>query len=161
MMFPDCRTDDAYNQDFLGGTDKEFVKGFDWATEMAVDNFFDNHFDGMSPDEEDGELSIMLNKEVPDYLKEKYEVEYRFGDRDAETREIKTYADLLRSKILDWIEMERDELITSMLDNMDEDIYNAIRNKVLKENNEKPEGERKEYYDSRKFACTGKKEFRE
>ena len=32
MMFPDCRTDDAYNQDFLGGTDKEFVRGFDWAT---------------------------------------------------------------------------------------------------------------------------------
>ena len=27
MMFPDCRTDDAYNQDFLGGTDKEFVNG--------------------------------------------------------------------------------------------------------------------------------------
>jgi len=158
MMFPDCRTDDAYNQDFLNGTDKEFVRGFDWATEMAVDNFFDNHFDGTIPDEEDGELSIMLNKEVPDYLKEKYEVEYRFSDRDTETREIKTYADLLRSKILDWIEMERNELITSMLDNMDEDIYNAIRAKVLKENEQRPE--KKEYYDSRKYMCTGKKEFR-
>jgi hypothetical protein len=98
----------------------------------------------------------MLNKELPDYLKEKYEMEFTFGDRDNEEREIKTYADLLRMKLLEWIEMERNELITSMIDNMDEDIYNAIRNKVLKENQEKDNP--KEYYDSRKYIVTGKKE---
>lgn len=156
MMFPECRNDNYYNEDFLTKTDKEFVRGFDWATEMAVDNFFDNNFDSDMPIEEDGELSIMLNKELPDYLKEKYEMEFTFGDRDNEEREIKTYADLLRMKLLEWIEMERNELITSMIDNMDEDIYNAIRNKVLKENQEKDNP--KEYYDSRKHIITGKKE---
>ena len=125
---------------------------------MAVDNFFNNYFDGDMPFEEDGELSIMLNKEVPDYLKEKYEIEYTFGDKNVEEREIKTYADLLRSKILDWIEMNRDELIVSMLENMDEDVYNAIRNKKLKENQKKPKKEQKEYYDTRKYMCTGEKE---
>lgn len=156
MMFPECRNDNYYNEDFLTKTDKDFVSGFDWATEMAVDNFFDNNFDSDMPIEEDGELSIMLNKELPDYLKEKYEMEFTFGDRDNEEREIKTYADLLRMKLLEWIEMERNELITSMIDNMDEDIYNAIRNKVLKENQEKDNP--KEYYDSRKHIITGKKE---
>jgi hypothetical protein len=155
-MFPECRNDNYYNEDFLTQTDKDFVRGFDWATEMAVDNFFDNNFDSDMPVEEDGELSIMLNKELPDYLKEKYEMEFAFGDRDNEEREINTYADLLRMKLLEWIEMERNELITSMIDNMDEDIYNAIRNKVLKENQEKDNP--KEYYDSRKYIVTGKKE---
>jgi hypothetical protein len=154
-MFPECRNDNYYNEDFLGNTDKSFLQGFDWATEMAVDNFFDNYFGDM-PIEENGELSTMLNKELPDYLKEKYEMEFTFGDRDNEEREIKTYADLLRMKLLEWIEMERNELITSMIDNMDEDIYNAIRNKVLKENQEKDNP--KEYYDSRKHIITGKKE---
>jgi hypothetical protein len=154
-MFPECRNDNYYNEDFLGREDKSFVQGFDWATEMAVDNFFDNYFGDM-PIEENGELSTMLNKELPDYLKEKYEMEFTFGDRDNEEREIKTYADLLRMKLLEWIEMERNELITSMIDNMDEDIYNAIRNKVLKENQEKDNP--KEYYDSRKYIVTGKKE---
>ena len=49
MMFPECRNDNYYNEDFLTKTDKEFVRGFDWATEMAVDNFFDNNFDSDMP----------------------------------------------------------------------------------------------------------------
>ena len=56
-MFPDCRTDDAYNEDFLTNTDKQFVRGMDWCTEMAIDNFFDNNFNGEPPIEEDGELT--------------------------------------------------------------------------------------------------------
>ena len=86
-------------------------------------------------------------------------MDFSFGDRQSEEREINTHADLLRYKLLTWIESERDELITSMLDNMDEDIYEALRNKVLKENKEKDQP--KEYYDSRKFMITGKKEFRQ
>ena len=54
--------------------------------------------------------------------------------------------------------MTRDELIVSMLENMDEDVYNAIRNKKLKENQKKPKKEQKEYYDTRKYMCTGEKE---
>ena len=150
MLIPDCRNDENYNEDFLTGEDKEFVRGYDWATEMAVDNFFDNNFaPDMPPMEEDGELTTMLTKELPTYLQKTEEVSFTFGDREPETREIKTYADLLRSRMLDWIEAHRDELITSMIDDMDDDIYEAIRNKVLKENEAKENP--KEYKDTRKM----------
>ena len=46
-------------------------------------------------------------------------------------------------------------LITSMIDEMSDEIYNAIRNKVLKDNDSLPEP--KEYYDTRKEMVTGKK----
>ena len=152
-MFPDCRTDDYYNEDFLDGTDKSFVKGYDWCGEQVVDNFFNNldvYFD------DDSHMMHILNEKLPEEMRSEEQVEFTFGDRGTETRKIETYGDLLRSKLQDWIESERDELITSMIESMDEDIYNAIRNKVLKENakSEKP----KEYYDSRKYAIRGVKE---
>ena len=58
-------------------------------------------------------------------------------------------------KMLEWLESERNELIVSMIDNMDDEIYSAVRNKILKDNisSDKP----KEYYDTRKYACTGEK----
>ena len=36
---PNCREDENYNQKYLTGDDKEFVRGYDWCTEQAVDNF--------------------------------------------------------------------------------------------------------------------------
>ena len=39
MIFPDGRNDNYYNEDFLDKPNKNFLDGFDWATEMAVDNF--------------------------------------------------------------------------------------------------------------------------
>lgn len=155
MIFPDGRNDNYYNEDFLDKPNKNFLDGFDWATEMAVDNFFDNNFGDLGMCE-NAYLTEVLEKEVPDSLKQEYDMEFTFGDRETEKREIKTYADYLRMKLLEWIEMDRDELITSMIDGMDEDIYNAIRNKVLKENETKEN--KKDYYDSRKYIITGKKE---
>ena len=152
MMMPDCRNDDYYNEDFLSGDDHEFVRGFDWCAEEVVDNFF-NNMDVFFDD--DNHLLHVLNETLPEHLQAEEEIEWRFGDRGKEVRKIETYADLLRTKLEDWIESERDSLITSMIDNMDEDLFNAIRNKVLKENAESSEP--KEYYDSRKYAVTGTK----
>lgn len=152
-MFPDCRVDDCYNEDFLNEKDRAEVYGYDWCAEEVVDNFFYNldvYFD------DDSYLMHILNEEMPENMQDEEEVEFTFGDRGTETRQIKTYGDLLRSKLLDWIESERDEMITSMIDNMDEEEYKANREKVLKENYESDNP--KEYYDSRKFAVTGKKE---
>ena len=152
MMFPDCRNDDRYNEDFLSGQDKAELFGYDWCTEEVVDNFFDNldvYFD------DDDYLMHILNEELPEDMQKEEVIEWTFGDRPDTTRQIKTYRDLLRSKLHDWIEMERDEIITSMIDAMDENLYQAIRNKVLKDN-EKSENP-KEYYDTRKFAIRGEK----
>ncbi len=147
MMIPDCRNDEYYNEDFLDNTNKEFLSGYDWCAEEVVDNFFNNldvYFD------DDSYVSHLLNEPLPAGLKDEEEISWTFGDRPVETRKIETYGDLLRSKLQDWIESERDELITSMIDGMDEDIYNAIRNKTLKENKEKED--KKKYYDTRSLA---------
>ena len=151
MMFPDCRNDENYNEDFLNSKDKEFVRGFDWAAEMAADNLFDN-LDSVI---EDDYILRRLNEKLPDVDQTEYEFTSTFNETD-ETRTIKTVADYLRYKLLEYIEMERDELITSMIDNMDEEEYMNIRKSVLEKNRnlEKP----KEYYNTRKFAITGKKE---
>lgn len=157
MMFPECRRDDYYNQDFLNGTDQEFIRGFDWCVEMAVDNFFDNDMDELSDSE--SYLGHILSEKIPELMQEEYDMEFSFpydGPRPDESRKVETYADLIRYKLLDWIERERDQLITSMIDNMDEDIYKALRNKVLKDNAKSDNP--KEYYDTRKFAVTGKKQ---
>ena len=152
MLFPDCRVDDTYNEDFLNGKDHEFVRGFDWCTEMAVDNFFDNLQASLK---DDGHLMHVLNEKLPEEYQDEETVELTFGER-IENRKIETYKDLLRSNLLEWVEQERDELITSMIDSMDEKEFRALRNKVLKDN-EKSDNP-KEYFDSRKVRFTGKKE---
>ena len=118
---PDCRDDEYYNFDALKGQDQEFVRGFDWCTEMAVDTFMDNFVDT----EGDSYIAHILNQELPEYMQGEYTVENTFTLDNAidktEIRQVKTYADLIRSKILDWIESERDELIVSIIDGYGED----------------------------------------
>lgn len=123
---PDCRNDVNYNEKNITAKDKEFVRGFDWCAEEVVDCFFDN-LDNIDSDH----LIKMLNEELPESMQKEYEWEYTFGkDRQPEKRIVKTYGDLLRSELIDWMEAERNELIVSMIDSMDEDEYAAIKEKV-------------------------------
>ena len=120
---PDCRNpkeinfkgevigENAYYEGNLSDRDKEFVRGFDYCVDYAADNFFDNlitYYD------RDSYLIHILNEELPRELKDSYEVEI---DGQTFTRDVETYKDLFRKQMLDWIEMQRDELITSMIDN--------------------------------------------
>ena len=152
MMMPNCRKDDYYNQDFLVKEDSDFIDGFDWCVEMAVDNFFDNNMYGLL--DEETYLGKILSEELPENLQENYVMEYNLpknAPKTPEERKCKTYADLIRLHLLAWIEMERNEIITSMIDNSDKEVYQAIRNKRLKDN-EKLYGtdKYKEYYNTRK-----------
>ena len=69
---------------------------------------------------------------------------------------ITTFADYVNNLFQDHFEMTRNEIITSFIDNMPDNLYEAIKNKVLAENTTKDEP--KAYYDTRRFAITGKKE---
>ena len=152
-FIPDCRNDECYNEDFLTDKDKAEVCGYDWCAEMVVDNFFNNldvYF------EDDDDVMLFLNKEHPEDERYEEEVEFRFIEGLSEKREIKTFADLIRSKLLEWIESDRNEMITSMIEGMDEDVYKAIRAKVLEENDKSDNP--KEYYNTQKYVVTGKKE---
>lgn len=122
---PDCRTDEYYNEKYLNDNDKAEVRGYDWAVEEVVDTAFDN-LDVFCDDT----FLAELNKPLPESLKTEYEMEWRFGDRGTEKRNVETYLDLLRYAILAHCEMDRNELVTSMIDDMDEDEYKAIKEKV-------------------------------
>lgn len=124
---PDCRTDEYYNQKYLNEKDSEFIRGFDWCAEMAMDNFFNNIEDFFS---NDSYVMHTLNTEIPEVDHEKYDWSNSFIEEDTEIRVIKTYLDRLRASMIYWVENHRDELITSMIDGMDEDEYNKIREKV-------------------------------
>ena len=100
--FPDCRTDEYYNQKYLTQRNKDFVAGYDYALEQ-VQNLFNN-------------LEVF-----PD-------LEQLLDDNVALVKEHKV--DMVQTCIEDWAEMNRDELITSMIDSMDENEYQEIKQRV-------------------------------
>ena len=130
-FIPNCREDEYYNQKYLTGEDKEFIRGYDWCTEMVVDNFFDNFFDV-----DNDFIRHYLSQKVPDYLKKEYDMIFSFhpyaenGEEHRETRKIETYEDILRYKMLEWIERRRDEMITSMIDDMCDEEFKKVKSEV-------------------------------
>ena len=123
---PDCRSDEYYNQKYLVGDDKEFIRGFDWCVEMEVDSFFDN-FDVVGSDY----LELALARQVPEELQFEYETEDAFSlfreESLPEHRKVETYLDYLWYKLRMWIEIQRNELITVLLDEMDEEEYQKVK----------------------------------
>ena len=117
---PDCRTDECYNEKYLDSKNRHVIKGFDWCVEQVVDAYFANFEDTTESDY----LSKVFKEELPEYLKQEYQMEDSFSyDNEirVETRKVETYGDYLRMCLLGSCEMERNGLITSMIDSMDED----------------------------------------
>lgn len=155
MLFPDCRHDDIYNADFLDDENAELLSGYDRAV-SEIDNFFDN-LDVM-PDDTGAVLRTFFRSELPETEKDKYKCHDDFNDMELE-REVGTYGDYLRYKLLSWAEMERNAMITSMIDSMDEEALEKNRRVVLDSNSKRENP--KEYYNTRKYMCRGVKELSE
>lgn len=98
---PDCRTDEYYNEKYLNEKDKEFVIGFDYCTQVAVECGFAN---------------------IEDFFDE-FKIDVRPSDIGKVTEAVEKW-------LLDWIESQRNELITSMLDDMSDEEYKQIKSKV-------------------------------
>lgn len=124
---PDTRNDDTYNQKYLNEKDKAFIRGYDYCAKEVVDHFFDDL------DFESDYLKNLLNTSLPEEMKCKYQVAFGVEAEGTEVREMKSYGDYLRYHLFNAIEMERDELITSMIDNMDDDEYEAIKAEIDEE----------------------------
>lgn len=105
-----------YDYKDLNAKDKEFVDGFKWCVEEVVDNFFNN-----LNDYSDSYLTHVLNEKVPEHLKESYEMDFSFGNRDTEHRQVETYSDMLRAQLLEWCTEEMEELIISILDGYEDE----------------------------------------
>lgn len=86
---PDCRTDDNYNETKLNARNMDYIAGYDWAVEQIL-----NLFDGNSD----------VFPRLADILDENTAVVNE--DKEA----------VVRESIEQWSEMQRNELITSMLD---------------------------------------------
>jgi hypothetical protein len=127
---PDCREDEVYNEKYLVDRDKQFVDGYDWCLECAVDNFWDNLgvYFGI-----DSAVRFFLDQKLPEKMRDEYEVEWKYfgADGDASsTRKVETIGDLLRSNMLDWVERQRNELITGMIDGMEPGKLREIKDRV-------------------------------
>lgn len=105
--FPDCRKDEYYNQKYLDKYNNEFIAGYDFAVDN-IDNLFNNldiYIPEMYVDDEDINLCAFLENHP--------KIEGKF-----------------RECVKHWMEMERNMLITSMIDDMDEEEYSKIKTKV-------------------------------
>ena len=99
MRIPDCRTDEVYNYYTLDDVNKYFIDGYDYCTEHVVDNFFHNldiYFN------DDSILIDIFNKDMPESM---------------HTQESITFGEYLKECLLDYIEISRDEIIVSIIDN--------------------------------------------
>lgn len=133
---PDCRTDEFYNYDNLTKLDKDIIRfGYDWNTENVVDSFF-NTIDDWYGDF--GELEFILEKELPERLKDEYEMEVWISSDESEyeTRKVETYLDLFRFYLLRWIEGERDMLITEIIDGYSDEQIEEIEKKIAERKRE-------------------------
>lgn len=127
---PDCREDEVYNEKYLVDRDKQFVDGYDWCLECAVDNFWENLdvYFGI-----DSAVRFFLDQKLPEEMRDEYEVEWKYFGADGDTRsvrKIETIGDLIRSNMLDYVEMHRNELITGMIDNMEPGKLREIKDRV-------------------------------
>lgn len=103
-IFPDCRTDDVYNEKYLDARDAAFLQGFDYCVQ-TIKSLFENV-------ETYPDLEILLD------------------DKKAVIMEDK--AMIVSDAVEDWAEMERNVLITSMIDSMGGEEYAAIKAEVNK-----------------------------
>ena len=124
---PDCRSDEYYNQKYLSSADRREIFGFDWCAE-TVENFFAN----LEWLDENEKLLKFLEKEMPEEEQEENEWDYITlnGERETGKEKLVTYADYLRAALIEWIEMERDEVITSLIDSMTDEEYTKIKEQI-------------------------------
>lgn len=106
---PDCREDENYNEKYLNETDKEYIRGYDYAVEEVLETFFANLdcYD-FRVDGEDIDLGLILENH-------------------------ESITDKLKDAMKQCFESERDQMITSMIDHMDDNEYEQIKEKVDKE----------------------------
>lgn len=123
MIIPDCRLDKDYNEDFLNDRDREFIIGYDYCMEQ-IENLFIGNLDVYA-----GRLEVDTEVDVDKFL-------------DKAKEEIV-------EMIEDWYEGQRNEMITSMIDNMDDDEYETKKAEALERNKKRPEP--KKYIDTRSY----------
>ena len=124
-----------YYQEYLNEKDKEFIAGFDYVADEQIGNFFDNFEDAIAIVNEGLEVKgVDFDKVDTDLLrKDRDDNEDVLADIINEkvtvNEETKAFL-LVQRALLSWIEMNRNEMITGMLDDMNEEEYKENYKKV-------------------------------
>lgn len=111
-----------YYEGNLSESDASYLAGFDWAVEMGVKNFFENidtYFDELEECGIDDIRLSKLNKAISDYFETK-----KAGkdfDLDQLTDSQVRLAITLLDSMLHWLEIQRDELGVTMIENTDDE----------------------------------------
>lgn len=140
-LFPDVRNDSDYNEKFLNESDDAFIQGFDFALENVI-NLFENNLE-------------VYKDELTELCPEGHTVEpdEAFAKREDLHKIIEENKGILCAVIEDWLEKARNSAVTTLIDIMDEEEYEMIKESVLQE---RPDLKR-ELYDTRTYLTTGKK----
>ena len=121
-----------YWSGLLNDNDKEYLSGFDYNTTNTVNNLFDNldvyatEFEQIGLDVANIDFTVINGTDPYNDTEDERECKVLddYSDEDIETMSMETKVCLLMKSILNhYIEMERDELITSMIENMDDSVY--------------------------------------
>lgn len=106
MILPNVRVDDYYNQKYLTDEDKTFLEGYDYAVDKILGLAFSNlDCYSLAVEGNDIDLGLILHNH-PDL------------------------SDRLQESIKDYFESERNMIVISMIDGMDDGVYECIKAEV-------------------------------
>ena len=115
---PNCREDDTYNEKYLTDNNAAYVAGFDWAV-AELNNAAENY--------------EALGSNIED-ISESSKVQYEWVMQELTGEDLywilSNRPDLrnwLWNLLNNWVELGRDELITSMIDDMSESEYAEVK----------------------------------
>ncbi len=119
--------ENGYWQGYLNEEDSREVCGYDWAMDI-LHNFF---FNIDVYDVEFGAVFDLTRDEIVDVDESIIEDTRTIGEFSEEEMDsmpqITKVAKLFHDTLLDWLEANRDEMVVSMIENMDEEEYRRLK----------------------------------
>lgn len=133
---PNCREDENYNEIFLNESDSQYIYGYDICVNENIDNFFNNLMDWeddirealfLDSEDEDADIPIDIDYEVI-WDDDMYYSDYQEEDLGKMSSITRLFL-LLKERMLEWAECNRNEIITGLIESMDDDEYEELKKK--------------------------------
>ena len=130
---PNCRVDEAYNEKILNEEDSQYMYGYDICVDESVDNFFNNLKNWEADIKEamygeDSEAPLDIDYETV-WNDDMYYSDYQEEDLQ-KMGSVTRLLLLLKERMLEWAECNRNEIITGLIENMDDAEYEELKEKV-------------------------------
>ena len=141
MHIPDTREqeingqENPYFEEYISKKDKDFISGYDWVVNEVIEGFF-NNLDIDTIDYANIGLAVNPNTgaDIDKFMEDLDTL--TVNDVDILDRSALVFA-MIKRNLLSYIEMERDELIVSMIEALSEDEYKKNVREVKKKRGEK------------------------